>query len=127
MKYYCEYNGVLYDTQEECLKAEMHYRLYEEIEIAREEMNEAQKIYEESKEKYERAVQSFNQGTSNVCDFEDMDIKILNPVYVEDKCECNCDGKCKVEETENGFIIYGNETSMDDFISLLEEFIKFDE
>lgn len=123
MKYFCEYNGNFYDTQEECLRAEMHYRLYEEIEIARKEMDEAQKIYEESKEKYERAVQSFNRGASNVCDFEDMDIKILNPVYVEDKC----DGKCKVEEIENGFVIYGNETSMDDFISLLEEFIKFDE
>ena len=135
MKYFCEYNAVLYDTQEECLEAEMRFRLYEEIEIAQKEMYEAQKVYEESKEKYERVVQSFNRNVDNIytcdniyaCDLEDMDIKILNPEHIEDKCECNCDGKCKVEETENGFVIYGNEIPMDEFISLLEEFIKFDE
>lgn len=125
MKYFCEYNGILYDTQEECLKAEMHFRLYEEVEIAKKEMYEAQKAYEESKEKFERAVRNFNQNTGNVCNFEDMDIKILNPEHIEDKCECNCDGKCKVEETENGFIIYGDETSEEEFFSLIEEFIKF--
>ena len=129
MKYYCEYNGNLYNTQEECLKAEIQYRLYEEVEIAKKEMYEAQKIYEESKVKYESAVHSFNRGANDicVCNFEDMDITILNPEHIEDKCECNCDGKCKVEETENGFIIYGDEITTDEFYSLLEEFIKFNE